>query len=180
MRLAIRALVLVFVMAGPAVAGPITVQYDTGDTSNLVDLDSLSLGGNGFAGNLFTGLPMGPKTITRVTAYFSDINTSHNVKIAQPPTFGNTIYQGNIDPPVNNALNVHVLSTPVSFSATSVMVGFQAFSGFSLALDPDTSAGSHARTVPQVGSPMSLTGNFVVRMTGPAGLPVELVDFEIE
>lgn len=166
-------LLAVAVLLPTAALAQTTVQYDTGDTSNLVPFPS------GNFGNEFTMLGAS-RTITRVTLYAYNAAPFFNVNFAESRS-GGIFTMGQIVGSSGTGFRT-LTGVSVMFTGTDVWVGGNNYSTQGIALDTNTGGfGFHAfrlggTAVTYGGNP----ANYVLRITGPTGLPVELVNFKIK
>lgn len=153
-----------------------TIQYDSGNTGNAGVFPSGCC-----YGNYFTGLAAS-MTISKVTFYVTNNPGANNLHIKETLMATDavlTMYNGTGD-----GFKTKTLASPFMFSGTQVHVGFNAYYGQGVPLDTVSNAlGFHAYRAQT--SPVAVTfggnpANYVLRITGPTGLPVELQTFSIE
>lgn len=128
----------------------VTVQYDSGGTAVIQDLTPLGLGGNGLAGNYFTGLGVSA-AVTQITVYLDSVMGAHGFRLQDALTVTTPALASMlVTSPVSGFNTVNF--APVSFTGTDLFVGFRDYSGFGIALDPVTGGnGSHAFAVSTIG-----------------------------
>lgn len=147
----------------------VTVQYDTGDTSSpRVIINSRE-------GNEFTNLGAA-KTITKVSWFQSANPGVVNLRFKESRSNAGEITFYQQVGGANGFISLTGLS--VNFTGTDVWVGFNNYNSHAIGFDAaDGGFGLHGFIAP---GGTALGGNFVLRISGPSGLPVELMTFEIE
>ena len=159
-----------------------TVQYDSGNTTNSGIFPSLS---GCCWGNLFTGL-VPSATISKVTFYVSSnpgVNIIHFRENGNDPVddFSTVYNSGGFLP----GWKVKTLAANFVFAGTDVFVGLNAYNTNGMPLDTVefNGRGFHAWRASTVGMPITFGGNpanYLLRITGPGDLPVELQFFSVD
>ncbi len=164
-----------------------TIQYDSGIAGNRIPYTI-----QGSSGNLFTGLGSS-KTLTRVTFFISVFPSPgiFGIQIRDSGLAAANIAATAIAVPTTGLVSVN-LASPVIFTGTDVWVATNAYNNKAVPLDGVSMLGQgfHAwgRQASIVG-PIDTMGvingggnpaNMWIRITGPAGLPVELLHFSAE
>jgi hypothetical protein len=157
-----------------------TIQYDQGDLS-----DTPFIPNNQGFGNVFTGLDSNIP-ITAITFWSQDISgysaivgAFESAVSGAPEVFQTNLGAGGSGFQTLTGLNIN-------FTGTDIVVAIQS-PGRRMARDATAAPNGHALNVglnyagDTIGFVIPDTdANFVLRISGPTGLPVELLDFEID
>lgn len=173
MRNALVTVAVAVSLVFPAAAlAQVTVQYDSGNTGNTIVFTQNH-------GNEFTMLGAS-MTITQVTIFAYNADSVFNINFAQG--VGQPIFtMGQIVGGSGTGFRT-LAGLSVMFTGTNVWVGGNAYNSQGAAFDT-VSMGFGFHGVQLAGTADTFggnPGNYVLRITGPAGLPVELVNFKIK
>ncbi len=167
-----------------------TIQYDSGIVGNQIAYDV-----QGLSGNLFTGLGTS-RTVTKVTVFVTSLPGGIYSPLllmglrdsgSAGVNLGSTLIN-----PAALGFNTVTLATPVNFTGTDVWVQTNDYGAKGIPLDAVSNAGQGFHAWGQVQGnigPIDTMGvvngtgnpaNMWIRISGPAGLPVELLYFNID
>lgn len=150
-----------------------TIQYDSGNTSNVLDLAAT-------AGNLFTGLNSAV-AVTQLTYFIgpTDLQPAHQFRFDESVGGANLGLQ-TVNP--SAGMNTDAITNwNGMFTGTDLFVRINLYNGGpSLALDISGGSGVHAFYSTGSAVTAASPANFVLRITGATGLPVELLEASVE